>query len=1149
MISSDFPCTYFYSAPKGCELFYLKKMIQTHSVLFITENEQQREISSNFFQENDLPVVSFPAWNCLPYDRMSPSHDILSQRAQILRFLSTPLKTNTLILASLSTLIQKTPPPLFFKQSSLCLKIRQTVDTEELKNFLMHTGYQKTDIVSQVGEYAVRGSIIDIYPPHASLPIRLDFFDTHLQNMKSFDPISQGSVDSLQEIFLYIADELILSKTALARFQKNFHTLFGVTGKNIPLYEKVTQKIRYNGIEHWLPLFHETMHSFFDYLPPTASIVLPQNWDTAHQDHCHTIEDHFKNRQLEKTYYPLDPHHLYLTQNEFFENLQSYPCFIPLPFAPPPHYTPPEFMIDQEALPISSFYKKNNLISSFKDFKTFYENHPTDTFVFFCSSLGSEKRLHLLLNEYVSLSCQSLQTLFPFPTKAQNEQTYSFICSLKNSFQLLKQKIIFISDTFLLGQKFLSSSSHKTLQKTLDTLNTLSLGERVVHKEHGIGAYFGIETLYIENIPHDFFLLHYLNDDKLYIPVENSDLLKRYSHEENQHVPLTKLGSPSWKIRKGKLEKNIFAMAEQLMNTSAQRALSHFESITPPEKYYNDFCNRFPYVETEDQFKAIEDTLNDLASGVPMDRLICGDVGFGKTEVALRASFIMAMAGYQVAIIAPTTLLARQHYMTFTKRLKDFPLTLTLLSRLVSAKDIKLRHEDIAKGEINIIIGTHALLAPSLRFNNLGLLIIDEEQSFGVKHKEHLKNLKENIHILMLTATPIPRTLQLSLSGLKSFSLISTPPMDRLSIHTHIVVYDDLILREALQREYNRGGQIFYVAPRLKDLDFLAKRLETLVPHMTYAIAHGKVPPHALETIMLDFSDHHYDILLSTNIIESGIDLPSVNTIIIHRANMFSLSQLYQLRGRIGRSKIRGYAYLTLEPNKKITPSAEKRLSVLEKLTTLGSGFSLANYDLDIRGAGNLLGQEQSGQIHEVGIELYQEMLASAIENLHTKKTDERPTCDIPWSPQINIKIPVLIPQSYLPDGNMRLSVYRHIAQLSSKTDIESYAAETIDRYGTLPQETQNLFDIIHLKTLCKTANIEKVDVGPKGIVIFFKEDTFPYPEKLIKFLQNPLNQGRVRPDKKLFFQRNWKSEEHQMLHLKYLLSHLAEFADCLPIS
>ena len=640
----------------------------------------------------------------------------------------------------------------------------------------------------------------------------------------------------------------------------------------------------------------------------------------------------------------------------------------------------------------------------------------------------------------------------------------------------------------------------------------------MVHVDHGIGRYHGLELVTAAGAAHECLVLEYAESARLYLPVENIELLSKYGHDEGL---LDKLGGGAWQAKKAKLKQRIRDMADRLIRVAAERALRKAPILEPPPGSWDAFCARFPYQETDDQLMAIGDVVDDLTSGAPMDRLICGDVGFGKTEVALRAAFVAAMSGTQVAVIAPTTLLARQHAQSFAERFRGFPLHVRQLSRFVSNKEAQATRDGISDGTVDIVVGTHALLAKSIKFQNLGLLIIDEEQHFGVQHKGRLKQMRSDIHVLTLTATPIPRTLQLSLSGVRDLSIIGTPPVDRLAIRTYVSEFDAVTIREGFLREHYRGGQSFYVVPRVSDLPEIEAFLQEQLPELTYVVAHGQMAAGELDRRMNAFYDRQYDILLATTIVESGLDIPSANTMVVHRADMFGLAQLYQIRGRVGRSKTRAYAFLTTKPRVKLTNTASKRLRVLGSLDSLGAGFTLASQDLDIRGAGNLLGEEQSGQMRDVGYELYQNMLEEAISKIKSGQLEGLSDGDDQWAPQINLGVSVLIPESFVPDLDVRLGLYRRLSGLSTKVELEGFAAELIDRFGALPREVNTLLLVVRIKAMCKRAGIAKLDGGPKGAVLQFHNNKFAAPEGLVEFIQDQRGLAKIK-DNKLVVRRDW---------------------------
>jgi transcription-repair coupling factor (superfamily II helicase) len=669
-----------------------------------------------------------------------------------------------------------------------------------------------------------------------------------------------------------------------------------------------------------------------------------------------------------------------------------------------------------------------------------------------------------------------------------------------------------ISEQDVLGDRLVGKPKRKRkAENFLREVDTLTPGDLVVHVEHGVGRYLGIETITALGAPHACVALEYAENAKLYLPVENIELLSRYGHEEGL---LDRLGGGAWQAKKAKLKERIREIADRLMRIAAERALRHAPILEAPHSLWEAFAARFPWQETDDQLTAIADVVADLESGRPMDRLVVGDVGFGKTEVAMRAAFVAALAGMQVAVICPTTLLARQHYRSFAERFRGFPITVKPLSRFVSVKDAKATRQGLADGTVDICVGTHALLAKDIRFKTLGLLVIDEEQHFGVSHKERLKEMRSEIHVLTLTATPIPRTLQLSLAGVRDLSIIATPPVDRLAIRTYVSEFDPVTLREALLRERYRGGQSFIVVPRIADLPEIEDFLKTHVPEATYIIAHGQLAAGDLDERMNEFYDGKYDVLLSTTIVESGLDIPTANTMIIHRADMFGLSQLYQIRGRVGRAKTRAYCFLTTKPRAPLTPQAMKRLRLLGSLDSLGAGFNLASHDLDLRGAGNLLGEEQSGHIKEVGYELYQQMLEDTIAKLKSGELSGLAPLDDQWAPQINLGVPVLIPEDYIPDLDIRLGLYRRLSSLTTKVELEGFAAELIDRFGPLPREVNTLMLVMRIKSMCKRAGISRLDAGPKGATVQFHNDKFANPAGLVEFLRDQGPAAKVQGNK-----------------------------------
>ena len=748
---------------------------------------------------------------------------------------------------------------------------------------------------------------------------------------------------------------------------------------------------------------------------------------------------------------------------------------------------------------------------------------------------GSRDRLAQILTEHGLGSFKPVVTLDD-AEKLTAGQVGLTVLPLESGFET--DRFAVIAEQDILGDRLVRRTKRRRAADFIAEASSLSAGDIVVHAQHGIGRFAGLKTIEALGAPHDCLEIHYAGDDRLFLPVENIELLSRFGSDAAE-TPLDKLGGGAWQARKAKLKRRLLDMAGQLIRLAAERQMRGAPAFNPPPGVYGEFAARFPYEETDDQQRAIDSVMDDLASGKPMDRLICGDVGFGKTEVALRAAFLAAMEGFQVAVVVPTTLLSRQHFKTFTQRFSGLPLIIRQASRMVPAKELAETRKGLGDGTVDIVVGTHALLGSSISFKRLGLLVIDEEQHFGVKHKERLKELKTDVHVLTLSATPIPRTLQLALTGVRELSLIATPPVDRLAVRTFISPFDPLVIRETLLRERYRGGQSFYVVPRISDLAEVREFLHAQVPELKVGTAHGQMPPSDLDDIMNAFYDGQYDVLLSTTIVESGLDIPTANTLIVHRAEMFGLSQLYQLRGRVGRAKTRAYALFTLPANRKLTDTADRRLKVMQSLDTLGAGFQLASHDLDIRGAGNLLGEEQSGHIKEVGFELYQQMLEEAVAEI--RGTGE--VADGDWSPQIAIGTAVMIPEGFVPDLQLRLALYRRLADLDTPEEIDAFAAELIDRFGSLPEEVEHLLKIVFIKGLCRKANVEKLDAGPKGIVLHFRKREFPDPAGLVRYIAEQGSLAKIRPDQSVVFTRDWPNAEKRLAGSAVVMTQLARLA------
>ncbi|MBN2741936.1 MAG: transcription-repair coupling factor [Rhodobacteraceae bacterium] len=1087
----------------------------------------------------DTVVLDFPAWDCLPYDRVSPNPDVSATRMATLAALSAGIPGPFVLLTTLSSAMQRVPAREVLQGASFSARVGQRIDEAALRDFLVRMGFSQSSTVSEPGDYALRGGIIDIFPPGEGGPVRLDLFGDVLDDARGFDPISQRTTQKLPGIELAPVSEVILDEPSIARFRQNYRVEFGAGGADDPLYEAVSAGRKQAGMEHWLGFFHDRLETLFDYLPD-ASVMLDDQTGPAQQSRWEGIADQYDTRReamtrrdrLDSVYKPAPPNLLYLDPNGWEATLAPRRVLRLQVISAPPG----PGVLDAGGRIGRNFAPERQVenLSLFSALKDHVQARMTRGPVVIASwSEGARERLKGLMEDE-GLAGAKLISDARHIGNGVNLTVWPLDEGFEAPFE--ERHLTVISEQDVLGERLVSKPRRKRkAENFLTEHGTLSPGDLVVHVDHGVGRYKGLETVKALGAPHDCVLLEYAGGDRLYLPVENIELLSRYGHEEGL---LDRLGGGAWQAKKAKLKERIRLIADKLMRIAAERHLRTAPILEAPHHEWEAFAARFPYTETDDQMSAIEDVVEDLKSGTPMDRLIVGDVGFGKTEVAMRAAFVAAQSGMQVAVIAPTTLLARQHYKTFAERFRATALTVRPLSRFVSAKAAATTRQGLADGSVDIVIGTHAVLAKSVKFHNLGMLVIDEEQHFGVQHKERLKDMRSEIHVLTLTATPIPRTLQLSLTGVRDLSIIGTPPVDRLAIRTYVSEFDTVTLREALLREHYRGGQSFYVVPRISDLPEIEDFLKTHIPEVKYLVAHGQLAAGELDDRMNAFYDGQYDVLLATTIVESGLDIPTANTMIVHRADMFGLSQLYQIRGRVGRAKTRAYCYLTTKPRSPLTPQAQKRLRLLGSLDSLGAGFNLAAQDLDLRGAGNLLGEEQSGHIKEVGYELYQAMLEETIAKLKSGELTE--TGDGDWSPQINLGVPVMIPDSYIPDLDIRLGLYRRLSSLTTKVELEGFAAELIDRFGTLPKEVNTLLLVMRIKAMCKRAQIAKLDAGPKGATVQFHNDKFPDPAGLVDYLTAQRDLAKVK-DNKLVIRRDWKSDKDKIKGAFAIARDLAE--------
>jgi transcription-repair coupling factor (superfamily II helicase) len=1149
----------------------------------------------------DIEVLQFPAWDCLPYDRASPHAAVVAQRMTALARLASikGRETPAILLTTVNAALQRVPPRDLLARQSLSAAPGNVLPMAGVTQWLELNGFNRASTVREPGDYAIRGGIVDLFAPGMEEPVRLDFFGDTLESIRRFDPETQRTTFEMRTLDLVPMAEFQLTTDTIRLFRTGYVAQFGAAGPDDALYAAVTEGRRFVGMEHWLPLFHQRLDTLFDYLDGTPSLSHPPlqgegrtaagspGWGDAKAEKAQApspppgtlaradlpppgggvastplaleplaeeaaherfaqIADYYEARRTTidqagggAPYKPLPPDRLYLAEAQWRERLEKSALARLSPFAAPEG--------DAHAVEIGARTGHNfaaeraeagaNVFDAVKKHVETLQKAGKRVMIALWSD-GSRERMGHVLAEHGLLNLKTAES-WPQALGLARHEVALIVLGLEAGFETAD--VALITEQDILGERLVRPRrASKRAENFIAEVTSLSAGDLVVHVDHGIGRFVGLKAIEAAGAPHDCLEIHYHGGDKLYLPVENIELLSRYGSEEAT-VELDRLGSTAWQSRKARMKNRIREMANELIKIAAERQLHEAPQLAVAPGLYDEFCAGFPYEETDDQLAAIAAVNADLASGRPMDRLICGDVGFGKTEVALRAAFIAAMNGKQVAVVVPTTLLARQHTKSFTERMRHYPINIAQASRLVTAKDLAKVKAGLADGTIDIVVGTHALLGKTVKFKDLGLIVVDEEQHFGVGHKEKLKQLRSEVHVLTLTATPIPRTLQLALSGVREMSIIATPPVDRLAVRTFVAPFDPVVVREALLRERYRGGQTFYVCPRIEDLAETKAFLDKNVPEVRVAVAHGQMPPTVLEDIMGAFLDGKYDVLLSTSIVESGLDIPTANTLIVHRADMFGLAQIYQLRGRVGRAKLRAFALLTLPANRKITPQAERRLKVLQSLDTLGAGFQLASHDLDIRGAGNLLGEEQSGHIKEVGYELYQQMLEEAVMSL--KAGISTPVAD-KWSPQITIGTPVLLPEDYVPDLPVRLALYRRLSEIEDDREIDAFAAELVDRFGPMPEEVGYLLQVVAIKTLCRRANVEKIDVGPKGAVLSFRDNIFANPDGLIGYIAKHPVGARVRPDMKVVFFDEWDTPQERLKGATEILRVLAGLAE-----
>ncbi len=1096
-----------------------------------SQSAERLEQELAFFAPN-LPVLHFPDWETLPYDVFSPHQDIISQRVASLYRL--PELKHGILVVPISTALHRLAPTRFLLGSSLVLDVGQRLDVEQMRLRLEAAGYRCVDTVYEHGEFAVRGALIDLFPMGSPLPYRIDLFDDEIETLRTFDPETQRSIDKVESIRLLPAREFPLDKKAVTDFRGRFRERFDVDFRRCPIYQDLASGITPAGIEYYLPLFFEETATLFDYLPQDTQVFSLPGIEQAAEQFWVDVRNRYEDRRVDPERPILPPAELFLPVEDCFARLKSWPRIV----ADQKDIEPGVGRERFPAQPLPELAIETKASEPLGALRRFLDQFPGR--VLFTAESAGRREVLLELLARLKLKPQEVDG-WPQFLKSQERLAIS-IAPLDEGLLLDEPAVALVAESPLFGQRVMQrrrrEKSRDGGENVIKNLTELREGAPVVHIDHGVGRYLGLITLEIDGQSAEFLALQYADEAKLYVPVASLHLIARYTGSDDALAPLHRLGSEQWQKAKRKAAEQVRDVAAELLDIYARRAARKGYAFKDPAADYATFAAGFPFEETPDQQAAIDSVVADMLAEKPMDRLVCGDVGFGKTEVAMRAAFVAVHSGKQVAVLVPTTLLAQQHYNSFRDRFADWPVTVEVMSRFKSAKEVEGAVQQLAEGKVDIVIGTHKLLQDDVKFKNLGLVIIDEEHRFGVRQKEQLKALRSEVDILTLTATPIPRTLNMAVAGMRDLSIIATPPARRLSVRTFVMEQQNAVIKEALLRELLRGGQVYYLHNEVKTIEKCARDLAELVPEARIAVGHGQMRERELEQVMSDFYHKRFNVLVASTIIETGIDVPSANTIIIERADKFGLAQLHQLRGRVGRSHHQAYAYLLTPPRKAMTPDAEKRLEAIANAQDLGAGFVLATHDLEIRGAGELLGEGQSGQIQAVGFTLYMEMLERAVKAI---RKGEQPNLEQPLGagPEINLRVPALIPEDYLPDVHARLILYKRIASATDEDGLKELQVEMIDRFGLLPEPTKNLMRLTLLKLQAEKLGILKVDAGPQGGRIEFAADTVVDPLVLIKLIQSQPNRYKFEGATLFKFQVPMERPEERFNTLEALLERL----------
>jgi len=1068
-----------------------------------------------FGNDPAMPVSIFPDRETLPYDHFSPHQDIISDRLGTLHQL--PSLRRGIIIVPISTLMHQLPPRDYLESNTLMLDVGQKLNIDEIRNRLDNSGYRYVSQVMEHGEFTVRGGLVDLFPMGCKTPFRIDLFDDEIETIRTFDPESQRTLENIDRIRLMPAREFPLSEDGITHFRQQYRSLFEGNPQESVIYRDVSQGLAPAGIEYYLPLFFEQTQTLFDYLPKSTLIIAAEGTAEAAAQFCQECSERYESGRHDLERPLLAPNRLFLEPEQLSQQLQAR-ANIQLSqltledgegynFATSP---PPKL-----SLPPRAPHPLSPLLSFLDEFdgRVLIAAETTGRRETLLEMLRDNERYPEQLEgwtEFIDSDAPFAIAVAPFDQGIVLEDTLSSA-----------GRIAVISESQLFGEQVMQRRRRKKrgrdIEAVVKNLTELTIGSPVVHEEHGVGRYLGLQTLDAGGHVNEYLMLEYAGGDKLYVPVSSLHLISRYAGVSEEQSPLHKLGTEQWSKAKRKAAERAHDVAAELLDIYARRAARKGHAFPALDDQYATFAAAFPFEETPDQQEAIVELIADMTTDKPMDRLVCGDVGFGKTEVAMRAAFVAVQGGAQVAVLVPTTLLAQQHYQNFKDRFADWPVQVEVLSRFKTQKQTTEALKKIEDGKIDIVVGTHKLLSGTIKFKNLGLFIIDEEHRFGVKQKEQLKSLRSNVDTLSLTATPIPRSLNMALTGIRDLSIIATPPLRRIAIKTFVRQWNDTLIREACLREIRRGGQLYFLHNEVRTIDKITEDLKKLMPEAEIRFAHGQMNERELEQIMLDFYHQRFNILVSTTIIESGIDVPNANTIIMNRADKLGLAQLYQLRGRVGRSHHQAYAYLITPPKKSMTRDAEKRLEAIESIEELGAGFTLATHDLEIRGAGEFLGDEQSGHIQEIGFSMYTDLLERAVEAL---KAGKQPELLQPMhsGSEIDLGVPALLPEDYLPDVHSRLVMYKRIANAKDKAELRELQVEMIDRFGLLPEPAKNLIAVTELKLKAAPIGVRKIEAGSHGGRIVFGEQPNVDPMKIINLIQRKPNTYKLDGQEKLRF-------------------------------